>query len=301
MKSEKLLKMIYLLLENEKLSAQILAEKLEVSVRTIFRYVDSLTEAGFPVYVLKGRNGGIAMLPQFKLNSALVNKEEQRDILASLQSLQALNIADGTTLKKLSTLFQQDPISWLQIDPTDWNQVNDQQNSLAVLRSSILQKRLVKFNYINSKNEYRKRLVFPYQVLFKDRAWYLQGYSIERKGARIFKLARMDQLKLVENDPKTIDQSEPWKDVELTPTQLNEKISVELLFDTSLKYRIYEEFNHQDIVEQSDGSYLVKCTMFDSEWLTTYLLSFGSHLKIKSPMFLKKRIRQELEKMLENY
>lgn len=301
MKSEKLLRMLYLLLENNKLSAQILADKLDVSVRTIFRYVDSLTEAGFPVYVLKGRNGGIAILPEFKVDHALVNKAEQVDILSSLQSLRTMNADDGNALEKLSAVFDQKPIPWLKIDPTIWSKDVVHQENIALLRRAILEKKFVEFNYINAKNEYRQRLVYPHQVLFKDRAWYLVGYAIESQGMRIFKLTRMDQLQFAKNAPESKTGQEPWLEEQPDSQIKPNNQAVELLFDATLQYRIFEEFNHSHITQQTDGSFLVETELDNDEWLITYLLSFGSHLRVQKPESLRQQVKAELQKTLANY
>lgn len=292
--------MLYLLLDNDKLSAQVLSERLEVSVRTVFRYVDSLSEAGFPVYVLKGRNGGIAILPQFKVNSTIVNKSEQVDILASLQSLRALKADDGQALEKLSAVFDQNPIPWLKIDPTDWSQENDHEQNFALLRQAILHKRFVRFVYINAKNETNSRLVYPIQVLFKAKAWYLTGYSMEKQSMRIFKLTRIDQLQEAKT-PVMSDGSEPWLSGNDRHDDLVENVKVELLFDETLKYRIYEEFPKKEITKTDAGKYLVRSQMNDDSWLINYLLSFGSHLQVLKPENLRSKFKQELQRTLANY
>lgn len=292
--------MLYLLLENKKLSAQILSEKLDVSVRTIFRYVDSLSEAGFPVYVLKGRNGGIAILPEFKVNNTVVSKTEQIDILSSLQSLRSLEADNGQALEKLSAIFGQNPVSWLAIDPTDWNNDHSQKQNLALLRQAILHGEFVKFGYINAKNEISQRLVYPIQVIFKDKAWYLKGYSIEKSGMRIFKLTRIDHLEKTQT-PMLKDGSKPWLHAADDQGKLTESVPVELLFDETLKYRIHEEFKENEITETAEGKYLVQSQMNDDDWLVMYLLSFGSHLTVLKPQALQLKIQQELQKTLSNY
>jgi Predicted transcriptional regulator len=292
--------MLYLLLDNDKLSAQVLSERLEVSVRTVFRYVDSLSEAGFPVYVLKGRNGGIAILPQFKVNNTIVNKSEQVDILASLQSLRALKADDGQALEKLSAVFDQNPIPWLKIDPTDWSQENDHEQNFALLRQAILHKRFVRFVYINAKNETNSRLVYPIQVLFKAKAWYLTGYSMEKQSMRIFKLTRIDQLQEAKT-PVMSDGSKPWLSGNDRHDDLVENVKVELLFDETLKYRIYEEFPKKEITKTDAGKYLVRSQMNDDSWLINYLLSFGSHLQVLKPENLRSKFKQELQRILANY
>ncbi|CAJ2232758.1 hypothetical protein CPBBRM18_IMEEAPEM_01122 [Companilactobacillus paralimentarius] len=275
-----------------------LAVNLNVSVRTIFRYVESLSRAGFPVYVLKGRAGGIALLPQFKMDNVLVDNDEQINILASLQSMDTFNISDDETLKKLSAVFKKDPISWVKIDPTVWSRSLAHKKNLAILRQGILQSRFISFKYINAQNEISVRLVYPYYVMFKDRAWYLKGYSMERKATRTFKLVRMSDLRL---NKAPNSKEKPWLNIQDEQYNSSEMIKVKLLLDHTLKYRIYEEFLKNEVVEQTSGDFIVTTELKNDDWLITYLISYGSHLKIIEPSFLKNKIKQEIKKMLINY
>jgi Predicted transcriptional regulator len=293
--------MLYLLLENEKIPTPKLAIKLGVSVRTVFRYVESLSQAGFPVYVLKGRNGGVALLPEFKLNNVLVDKDEQTNILASLQSMKTFNLSDDETLSKLSSIFKEDPISWIKIDPTAWSRNEDYKKDFAILRQAILQSQFIVFKYINAQNEISNRLVYPYYVVFKDHAWYLKGYSMERKASRTFKLVRMSNLRV----SATPDNKEkPWLNNQDGQYHLDKMIKVKLLIDHTLKYRIYEEFSKNEVLEQDSGNFIVTTELEDDSWLMTYLISYGSHLRVIEPLSLKNKVKQgnktNVEKILNH-
>ncbi|GAA3604822.1 helix-turn-helix transcriptional regulator [Secundilactobacillus similis] len=130
--------MIYILLNHDQVTAEQLLEQLAVSVRTIYRYIDTLSAAVIPIYTSHGRNGGISFLPEFKISKALVNKDEQIDILTSLKNMRDLDVQDDQTLTKLSAVFQQSPVDWLKIDPTAWRKDDVQEVILAQLRSAIL-------------------------------------------------------------------------------------------------------------------------------------------------------------------
>lgn len=297
MKSNRLFKMAYLLMSNDKLSAKELADKLEVSVRSVYRYMENLSEAGIPIYASQGRNGGISLLPQFRMNSALVSEKEQNDILASLQSFASIEQSDQDTLDKLSAVFQKKPISWIEIDPSTWSNSREQKSTLAIIKQAIFQSQMLTFDYLNSKNEQLAREVYPYQVVFKDRAWYLKGYSIEREDWRLFKLTRMHNV--------TIDTSTS-PNTTLVPKQqqfesTTNKVDLILKVDTQLSYRIFEEFSKEDIYPTDDDHYLVTCSISDGEWLDSYLLSFGAHLQVIAPTAVQLRLKQKLQKMLANY
>lgn len=173
--------MIYILLDHDQVTAEQLSERLTVSVRTIYRYIDTLSAAGIPIYTSHGRNGGISLLPEFKISKALVNQDEQIDILTSLKSMRDLDVQDDQTLAKLSAVFQQAPVDWLKIDPTAWRKDDTQEVILAQLRSAILNHQFVSFQYLNAKNEASNREVYPFQVMFKNNAWYLTGTHLNEK------------------------------------------------------------------------------------------------------------------------
>lgn len=300
MKSNRLFQMVYLLMSNEKLSAKMLADKLEVSVRTVYRYIDNLSEAGIPIYASQGRNGGISLLPQFRINNTLVSEDEQIDILSSLQSLVGVGQSDQETLDKLSAVFQKKPISWIEIDPTNWSNSQEQRSTLALIKQAIFQSELLAFNYLNSKNEELSRKVYPYQVIFKDKAWYLKGYSVERKDWRLFKLNRMHDTAIVSTESKSQRTSAPVT-AQQDDKKTAESISLTLKIHTKMRYRLFEEFTQEQISKIDDNYYLVNCLVDDGEWLEGYLLSFGQNLQVLSPNTIQQRLKKELKNMLEYY
>ncbi|WP_407102069.1 helix-turn-helix transcriptional regulator [Desemzia sp. FAM 24101] len=292
--------MVYLLMSNEKLSAKMLADKLEVSVRTVYRYIDNLSEAGIPIYASQGRNGGISLLPQFRINNTLVSEDEQIDILSSLQSLVGVGQSDQETLDKLSAIFQKKPISWIAIDPTNWSNSQEQRSTLALIKQAIFQSELLAFNYLNSKNEELSRKVYPYQVIFKDKAWYLKGYSVERKDWRLFKLNRMHETAIVSTESKSQRTIAPVT-AQQDDKKTAESISLTLKIHTKMRYRLFEEFTQEQISKIDDNYYLVNCLVDDGEWLEGYLLSFGQDLQVLSPNIIQQRLKKELKNMLEYY
>ena len=121
MQESRLFKIVYYLLDKGRATAPELAEKFEVSVRTIYRDIDALSGAGIPVYAEAGRNGGISLMDHFVLDKAILSGEEKQEVLALLQSLHTMRDTDGDrTLQKLSALFQADAESWLEVDFSGW-------------------------------------------------------------------------------------------------------------------------------------------------------------------------------------
>lgn len=232
----------------------------------------------------------------------MVNKDEQVEILASLQSLRTFEADDSSALEKLAIIFKQDPISWVKVDPSAWNEGAGQKSNIGLLREAILHAQFITFNYINTQNEYKTRLVYPYQVIFKDKAWYLDGFSVERNAKRMFKLTRMDDLQISVRAPQEIDGKKPWLDARLEQMKIGNQIPVKLKVSSNLQYRIYEEFPREDIQKDGQGDYLVTTELHNSpDWLIKYLLSFGSELEVLAPQSLRDQVQVEINKMLKNY
>ena len=117
MQESRLFKIVYHLLDRGQATAPELAEKFEVSVRTIYRDIDALSGAGIPIYTETGRNGGIHLLNEFVLDKAMLSEEEKQEILTALQSMNtAQDMGGSQTLQKLSAVFHLDSENWLEVD-----------------------------------------------------------------------------------------------------------------------------------------------------------------------------------------
>lgn len=92
----RLFEIVYILLDKQTITAKELSKRLEVSVRTIYRDIEALSASGIPVYMSKGRGGGIHLLDQFVLNKSILSKHEQKEILTALQGLKEIKYPDVT-------------------------------------------------------------------------------------------------------------------------------------------------------------------------------------------------------------
>ena len=124
MQESRLFRILYYLLDKGRATAPELAEKFEVSVRTIYRDVDAISSAGIPIYVTTGRNGGIQFLDEYVLNKSFFSDSEKLEILSSLQSLSAVQYPEGDTiLNKLGAIFQTSFTDWIDVDFSRWGSV----------------------------------------------------------------------------------------------------------------------------------------------------------------------------------
>ena len=144
MTTHRLFRILYCLLEKERVTAPELAQKMEVSVRTIYRDIDRLSGAGVPIYCNPGKGGGIFLMNSFVLDKSLLSEAEREDVLLSLQGLEALK-GESQALEKLQSLFQASSENWIRVDFTDWRNQKYQADLFDIVKQAIFQKCLISF------------------------------------------------------------------------------------------------------------------------------------------------------------
>lgn len=278
--------MVYLLLERGRMTAAELAQRLEVSQRTVLRDVDALSAAGVPVYTAQGAGGGVALLPGHVLDKAALSDEEQRQLLLALQSLPG---GEGEqALTKLSALFRREPEDWLQVNLSRWGAGTADSEKFQLLRQAVLERRVLRFDYASSYGSTRPRRVLPARLVFKGQGWYLQAYDPEREGYRTFRLSRILSPELTgEGFHQPLTPPEVDYAGEIPPLF---RVEARLRFAPYMAYRVYDEFDQSCVARQEDGSLLVETVFPEDQWLYGYLLSFGAAVEVLSPDALRRRL-----------
>lgn len=294
MQESRLFKILYHLLDKGQATAPELAERFEVSVRTIYRDIDALSGAGIPVYTEAGRNGGIHLLNDFVLDKAVLSEAEKQEILAALQSIHITRNMDGSrTLQKLSALFQLHSENWLEVDFSRWGNPGYDNETFELLKSAVIRHRSVKLRYAGSYEEIRERTVQPYKLVYKAKAWYLQAFCTEKQDWRIFKLNRILELKALEEGFSQLNPPGPIETFE------GEYPKVTLRFPKEMSYRVYDEFDKAQIQRQENGDLIVSANMPEDPWLIGFLLSFGTRVDILSPAHLKEAVAEQAKLIYE--
>ena len=292
MQESRLFRILYYLLDKGRATAPELAEKFEVSVRTIYRDVDAISSAGIPIYVTTGRNGGIQFLDNYVLNKSFFSDSEKLEILSGLQSLSAVQYPEvDTILKKIGAVFQTRLTDWIDVDFSRWGSVAENENRLfRLLKQAIFENREITFDYYNSSRENGKRNVYPYKLVYKDKAWYLYAFCLLRNENRLFRLSRMKNLILTEVHFERKTDIHQFHSVFPMPEEIGELIDLELEFALDVGYRLFDTLDDAAITEHENG-YTVKLTLPENNWLYDFLMSFGDKVTIIQP----KSIRQTLK------
>lgn len=297
MQINRLFEIIYILLERKTVTARELATHFEVSVRTIYRDIEILSTAGIPVYMSKGKGGGISLLPDFVLNKTVLTDDEKKNILSSLRAVNAMNLPKtDTALQKLSTLFGESNTDWIEVNFSSWANAEEECKTFDMIKSAILIKKVISLSYSNAKGEQTVRKVEPLKLCFKSGAWYLYGYCKIKYDYRFFKLKRIKNLIITDEGFSRMPPSRIFSQDHIFQ---GEYITLKLKLSSKVAYRVYDEFDNYKQLE--DGSFLAEISYPKGKWISSYISTFGSDCEVLEPQYIRDEIKNELQKTLNYY
>lgn len=299
MQVNRLFEIIYILLEKNIITAKELAERFEVSQRTIYRDIETLSTAGIPVYMSKGKGGGISILPEFILNKAVLTEEEKSEILSSIRAVNVVSFnaeEPEKVLKKLNNMLGENDTDWIEVDFSHWGNAEKEKQTFYNLKSAILSKRVVKFHYMSVKGENINREVYPLKLYFKGQSWYMYGYCKIRGDYRFFKLRRIKDLCVSE---ETFNLKASKTIMREDNIYKGEFVALKMKISSKMSYRIYDEF--ENFKQLQDGSFIVEIEYPKGEWIFSYISSFGEECEVLEPEEIRKEVKDKIKKMILNY
>ncbi|HEU5369196.1 MAG TPA: YafY family protein [Ktedonobacterales bacterium] len=225
MRADRLLSMLLLLQANRRITAQKLAEKLEVSERTIYRDLEALSAAGVPVYAERGPGGGCALLGDYRTTLTGLNEADVRTLLlsgvprplADLGLDKALEVALLKLVAALPSARRTDAEQArqrLHLDAAAWNTpAIDETPHLRVLQEAVWQQRKVRLSYRTRSRVVNERLVEPLGLVAKTNVWYLVSRKADEM--RVYRVSRMQSVDLTDEAferPAGFDLAAYWAD-----------------------------------------------------------------------------------------
>jgi len=299
MKNDRLFHALYILLDRQSITAPELAQLLEVSVRTVYRDIETLSQAGVPVYTSAGKGGGISLLSGYTFDRTLLSDEEQNQILFAIQSLQAADQNVGGLLQKLGTAFRKTNTNWIEVDFSRWGMRRTDNLKFEQLKKAILEKRIMRMIYCGTSGSITERDVKPVRLVFKNKSWYLQAFCVQAEAFWLFKVSRMMELELTDNVFTTSFTDQPPLDGGDPPPF--EGTTIRLRFPPSMAFRVYDEFDRGSIAPQPDGNLCVSVEFPIDGWVFSYLLSFGTDVEILEPADLKADLANYAKNIYEHH
>ena len=293
MQISRLFRIVYILLEKKCVTAEEFAAYFEVSTRTVYRDVETLSACGIPIYMQKGKGGGIFLLPDFVLNKTVLTQSEKDDIISSMQAMTHLTPGAATTaLQKLGSMFGEQNTAWLEIDFSDWKNHGTEMQLFENLKTAVIHKKVVTFTYASNRQESLRRRVEPLKLCFKAQAWYLYAYCTLRQDYRFFKLKRISDLTIGD---ETFKRESPEMVLTQNDTYYEQNpVTLQLLIAPEMAYRVYDEFD--EYCTDENGFFKCELTMPEGDWLFSYLASYGDKCRILEPSDIRKKLLKKLRK-----
>ena len=300
MKIDRLIGILSVLLQEEKTTAPELAERFEVSRRTINRDIEDLCKAGIPIQTTQGTGGGISIMSGYRMDRTILTSKDMQMILAGLRSLDSVSGSGyyGQLMEKIQAgsselISGRDSIL---IDLSSWYG-ETLAPKIETLQDAIGERHLVKFRYYAPSGE-SNRIIEPYYLIFRWSSWYLWGWCLKKKDFRLFKLNRMDKVQKLEKSFECREVS--------VPDLSNEKlfpggIKVKALFEPDQKWRLVEEFGPSCFTERDDGRLLFAADYTDMDNLINWLLTFGDKAEVLEPKEARERLTRLVQKMTKIY
>ena len=299
MKMERLIGILSILLQREKVTAPELAERFEVSRRTIQRDVESLCRAGIPIATAQGAGGGISIMEGYRVDRTVLTAPEMQAILAGLRSLDSVS---GT--RRYAQLMEKLAAgtgglvpggTHMLIDLSSWYKTS-LPPKIELIQGAIEQHRAIRFTYFSPKGE-SVRTVEPCYLVFHWSTWYVWGWCRMRKDFRMFKLNRMTELTTGEPfDPR----SAPLPDLE--PERVFPiKYQVTVLFHPSCRWRLVEEYGADCFTVELDGRLRFTGGFPDADSVLSWVLTFGDKAELLEPEELRERLSALTKVLADRY
>ncbi|MCQ6563480.1 helix-turn-helix transcriptional regulator [Paenibacillus mendelii] len=302
MKLERLMAITILLLNRKRVQAQELADRLEVSLRTIYRDLESLNLAGIPIVSYTGAEGGFEIMENFRLDRQMLSFDELIALSTALRGLQSTQAFSNQNLDglldKVGALVSKAEQGRMAgadqviVDLNPWKSSSSERNKYDTLHKAVSDKRLIRFTYTNGQGGETERCIEPMGLVLKGYTWYLHGYCLNRNDYRMFRLSRIRNLLILEDtfQRRMVTLSE--LNANWDPQRDSKMVDLVLRFTGPAKVPAEDHFDSDEIERQPDGTLIVRVRYPDNDWLIGFLLQFRTDLFILEPPHIAEAVRK---------
>lgn len=299
MKIDRLIGIIMILLQKDKVTAPELADRFEVSRRTINRDIEDICKAGIPIVTTQGSGGGISIPDSYKIDKALFTDDELQAVFSGLKGIDSVSKTSylDKMIEKLSVKSSSVEVDdFIMIDLASHYQKPLRQK-IELIKSAIKANRYISFLYYYHKGESIRRIE-PYRLVFKWSSWYVFGYCLDRKAYRLFKLNRLWNMDI--SDESFIPREIPMQALQFDDYFSSDAIHLKALFAESQKYRLIEEYGVDCYSVADDGRLLFEQDFASYDNMQEWLFSFGDKVTILEPGRLREDRRKQAENILKD-
>ena len=303
MKTDRLVSIIMMLLDKERIGAQELADRFEVSPRTIYRDIETINMAGIPVRSTPGVGGGFEIMQEYKLDKNVFSAADLSAILMGLTSLSGMVRGNElvNALAKVKRFIPADrakeielKANQIDIDLSPWMGNRNIQPYLERVKTALQENRLLSFDYADRFGNKTVRTVEPYQIVLKGSHWYFQGYCRKREDFRLFRLSRISNLQMTRETFSPRDYQKPVLDFgDILKTM---QTTIKLRVQKSAMDRLLDYCTCEQAVPDGEEHYIVNFPFIENEYYYDILISFGDRCECLEPQ----RVRAEMKRRIQN-
>lgn len=307
MKFTILLSILFELLTKRKLTATYIAEKHDISPRTVYRYVELLAEH-LPLSIKRGRNGGICLADNYKLPVGYMSNVEYDAAIEALTLAYANEPQEKFLLakRKLSAqckedkkklLFSSDAGNFFA-DSGVWGDAHSFSEKLRLVEESIKKRIVLQIGYQTENGEKIQTKIEPHALIYKQNVWYAYAFC---HTSRKFESYRLGGMFALENTQTTF-RKRPFsrEQISLFQTPQPKVVAVRLAF-TKEAYFNAQNWLGVETLKKKNGVWYADLFLPDDEALVGKILSFGAGVKVLEPTSLQEKVLFTARTMLSQY
>lgn len=302
MKVERLLAIVIKLLNKNRMTAKGLAEEFEVSVRTIQRDIDSINMAGIPIVSYKGSDGGYEILEEYKIRTGLFNDVEHELLLTALNGVyktyndkQLKQIIEKLVSIKANLGFKHN--SPVLLDFGGWGSTEKRTEKVNTIKKSIESNKVISFQYIDINGNCTEREVEPITLILKVNKWYMYSFCTLRSEYRLFKLGRMRNIKIKNQDIEPREHAREYNFYQHD----RKMVSVSLKFSHHALNELEDYFEFDDLEFRDDGWIYMTEPLPEDEWVYRMILSLGDQVEVLEPQHIRQIMKERAKKIFDKY
>jgi predicted DNA-binding transcriptional regulator YafY len=308
MKIDRLVSIIMILLDKERIGARELADMFEVSIRTIYRDIDALNMAGIPVRGAPGVGGGFEIMRNYKVDKTVFSAADLSALLMGLSGLSDIVRGDELVhaLAKVKSFIPADRArdielraNQIHIDVSPWMGNRNVQPYLEIIKTALQESKLLSFEYADRYGNKTARTAEPYQLVLKSSHWYFQGYCHTRNDYRLFRLSRMSNLHVQAEAFAPRDYQKPQLD--FTDILATMQTEIKIRIHESLMDRVLDFCAYEDVSPDGDEHYIVNFPFRENDYYYNILFSFGDKCECLEPLSIRAEMKRRIHDMASMY
>ena len=308
MKIDRLVSIIMILLDKERIGAQELADMFEVSPRTIYRDIDVINMAGIPVHSTSGVGGGFEIMQNYKVDRKVFSTADLSTLLMGLSSLSGMIRGDELVhaLAKIKSFIPADKARDIElksnqicIDLCPWMGNRDIQAYLEIVKTALHESKLLTFEYADRHGNKTIRTAEPYQLVLKNNHWYWQGFCHKRTDYRLFKLSRISNLQMQQETFTPRNYQKPLLDfADMLETM---QIKIKIRIHKSVMERVREFCDYENISPDGNEHYIVQFPFIENDFYYNILFSFGDKCECLEPSHIRTEMKRRIHDIATLY